>query len=153
MTYHKLLVTNFSSLFPWEPRNYPWMARRDNCTHHVCFQQPFGTTWTSQVPGPNEKITLKNQKRGKQSGFILPLLNLECWTKTWQFSRREALLEISTDGFEATWNLEISPQHLQRIQDSLLSVRESNSILSGGNAQIAGENYIPVAAKFHRFSY
>lgn len=55
MTYHKLLVTNLSSLFPWEPRNYPWIARRDNCTHRVCFQQPFGNVWTFQIPGPNEK--------------------------------------------------------------------------------------------------
>lgn len=64
MTYHKLLITNFSSLSPWEPRNYPWMARRANCTHCVCFQQPFGNAWVSQVSGPNEKNTKKHRKEG-----------------------------------------------------------------------------------------
>lgn len=38
---------------------------------------------------------------------------------------QESTSESSMDGFEATWNLESSPQYLQWIQDSLLCVREA----------------------------
>lgn len=62
-------------------------------------------------------------------------------------------LESSTDGFEATWNLESSPSTSSKFKIHCCVYQGSNSILSGGNGQIAGENYIPLAAKFHRFSY
>lgn len=61
--------------------------------------------------------------------------------------------ESSMDGFEATWNLENSPP-VPPVNSRFAAVCEgSNCVLSGGNGQIAGENYIQIAAKFHRFSY